>query len=85
MKNLKVLLTNLTFSEALVELKAKKFIKCPEWDGYWWLEAGKINVMTHEGRVVGTPWLEATVLREDWQLVEIDAEWERAIALEVFK
>ena len=68
MKNLKVLLTNLTFSEALVELKAKKFIKCPEWDGYWWLEA--------------------TVLREDWQLVEIDKDWEeeqRNIILNRFK
>lgn len=61
---------NLTFSDALEWLKLGKWIKCPEWEGYWFMKGGNIWVMTHEGKVVDTPWFEQTVLREDWQVVE---------------
>ena len=88
MKKLKVLQTNLTFSEALVELKAKKFIKCPEWEGYWFLKGGMVLVFTHDEKIINTPWYNGNILREDWQLVEIDKDWEeeqRNIILESFK
>jgi len=77
MKKLTIVQRNLTFSEALQALKERKWVRCPEWSGYWFLEAGKINVMKHDGTVSTTPWLEATVLREDWQIVEIDKEWQK--------
>ncbi len=88
MEKLKVLQSNLTFSEALVALKDRKYIKVPEWTGYWFLEGGLIKVRTHNDEVVLTPWLEGTVLREDWQIVEIDVEWEneqRKIILDSFR
>lgn len=68
---------NLTFSQALNDLKVGGWIKVPEWQGYWFLKGGKIRVMTHDAMEVTTPWLEATVLREDWQLVEINPEWKK--------
>lgn len=74
MSKLKILESNLTFSQALVALKEKKFIKVPEWDGYWFLQGGKIKVMTYDGQITDTPWLEGTVLREDWQIVEQDMQ-----------
>ena len=71
---LKVLKDKLTFSEALIDLKEKKMVKVPEWEGYWFLQGGKIKVMTFDSHVLDTPWLKETVLREDWQIVEQDLD-----------
>jgi len=70
-----ILRKNLTFSKALEALKDGEWIRCPEWRGYWFLEGGRIAVMTWKDEVIYTPWLEATILREDWQIVELNPEW----------
>lgn len=88
MEKLKILTQHLTFSEALYALKERKWIKVPEWDGYWFLRGGKIIVKTWDGRELDNPWLIETVLREDWQVVEIDPKWEKEqqkIEMEMFK
>jgi len=63
---------NLTFSQALEHLKLGGKIKVPEWTGYWFLRGGKIWVKTFDGKYLDTPWLQETVLREDWQLIEVE-------------
>jgi len=72
MNKLRLIRKNLSFGEALEFLKLGGFIKVPEWDGYWFKRGGKIMVKTWDGKELDTPWLEATVLREDWQLVQLD-------------
>ena len=88
MEKLTILERNLTFSRALEALKEKKYIKVPEWEGYWFLRSGSIVVKTFDGQELGTPWLKETVLREDWQIVDINKEWEneqRDLILNSFK
>lgn len=74
---LSILEKNLTFSQALEAIKEGKWIKVPEWTGYWFLRGGKLVVKTWEGEELYTPWLLETVLREDWQIVEVDKEWKK--------
>lgn len=74
MRPYKVVSTNNTFSKALEALKEKKWIKVPEWDGYWFLQGGKIKVMTWDNQVLDTPWYDNNVLREDWQIIEQDMD-----------
>lgn len=74
---LSILHKNLTFSEALEAVKEGKWIKVPEWKGYWFLKGGMIKVMTEDGDVLDSPWLKETIFREDWQIVEIDKVWEK--------
>jgi hypothetical protein len=68
---LEVIRKNLTFSQALKALKQFQMIKCPEWEGFWFLEGGKIKVMQYDGIVTNKPWIEQNVLREDWQVVDV--------------
>jgi len=75
MEKLKVLQRNLTFSEALQALKEDKLIKLPEYKGYWFLKGGRVTVKTYDGQETTDPWLKETVLREDWQIVDVDREW----------
>lgn len=77
MEKLTILQRNLTFSEALQALKEDKLVKLPEYKGYWFLKGGKVTVKTYDGQETTDPWLKETVLREDWQIVEIDKEWEK--------
>lgn len=76
---LTILERNLTFSQALEAVKEGQWIKCPEWEGYWFLKGGKIQVMNHNGEVGGEPWLreQPYILREDWQVVKIDEAWQK--------
>jgi len=67
---MEVLRKNLTFSDALRELKEGSWIRVPEWTGYWFLRGGKIIVKTWDGKELDTPWLLENVLREDWQVVK---------------
>lgn len=69
---LNVIDKHLTFSQALEHLKNGGFIRVPEWDGYWFKRGGKIMVKTWDGQELDTPWLQETVLREDWQFVEVE-------------
>lgn len=77
MEKLKIVATNLTFSTALTALKEGKWIKVPEWEGYWFLKGGQITVKTWDGQELTTPWYHNNVLREDWQIVEVDEEWQK--------
>lgn len=76
---LKIIEKNLTFSEALGAIKEGKWVKVPEWRGYWFLKAGLIRVMNEDGVVLDTPWTKEQflILREDWQIVEKDDQWEK--------
>lgn len=71
---LKIVKSQITFSEALQALKEKKMVKVPEWEGYWFLKGGEIHVKTWDNRELNTPWYHNNVLREDWQIVEQDID-----------
>ena len=79
MQKLKVLEKNLTFSQALEALKEHKWVACPEWKGYWFVKGGLIRAMTEDGEI-NDPWTreQLYLLREDWQIVEVDIEAEQA-------
>lgn len=66
---LEILEQNLKFP--LDQLKQGALIKVPEWKGFWFLEGGVIKVRDYTGAVLTTePWYHTNILREDWQIVE---------------
>lgn len=79
MKKLRVVKNKISFSEALEALKIGKWINVPEWDGYWFLKGGQITVKTWDGHELTAPWYHQNVLREDWQIVESNPDYEKQI------
>lgn len=59
----------LRFSDCIIALNAGRFVKVPEWKGYWFKEAGMVKVMTAEGKVLETPHFQQYMFREDWSIL----------------
>lgn len=57
-------------SEAKERLWAGRFVKLPEWNGFWFMRHDKIHVFTFDGRVVNTPQLDLLDSRDDWELTD---------------
>lgn len=65
----------LTIKEALDALAAGKKVKLPEWTGYWFnstvgTPTCTIMVMTKNGDILDSPWLEELQDRKDWQITD---------------
>lgn len=58
---------NLTFGEAEGLALEGKFIKLPEWRGFWFVKDGDMKVFTSEGRILDTP-METFKERGDWEV-----------------
>lgn len=71
----------LTFAEAIEQLKKGKKVKLPDWGGYWFMittasptssPMDNIRVMTKDGDVLDTPWVDKYKTRNDWEVTNGD-------------
>lgn len=60
----------MTFKDALAELSAGKFIKLPEWTGYWFKNGAIISVFCKNGDILDTPDVEMHMFRQDWEITD---------------
>ena len=45
-------------------------IRLPEWTGYWFLKDNEIHVLTKNGEINDTPYMDLYKHRKDWELVQ---------------
>lgn len=65
----------MNFTEAKTAMRKGKYVKCPEWSGYWfmpgWAEGDEtIKVRLATGELVNSPFIDKYGAREDWMIVE---------------
>lgn len=60
---------NLNYSEAEPYAHEGKFIKLPEWTGFWFVKNNEMHVFTADGRVLDTP-DDLHKERSDWEITD---------------
>lgn len=73
----------MTYAEAEELMKLGKLVKLPEWEGFWFRDNVKeqVLVLTKEGEIVDTPW---DICKESNEWIEAEATPEQAALLESY-
>lgn len=56
--------------EAITLLSLGKFVKLPEWQGFWFDKNGEIKVFTYDGKILDSPFLSNYEFRTDWEVTD---------------
>ncbi len=75
--------TGMTYAEAEELMKLGKLVKLPEWEGFWFRDNVKeeVLVLTKEGEILNTPW---DICKESNDWVEAEATPEQLALLESY-
>lgn len=75
--------TGMTYAEAEELMKLGKLVKLPEWEGFWFRDNVKeeVLVLTKEGEILDTPW---DICKESNDWVEAEATPEQLALLESY-
>lgn len=70
----------MNFIDAMTALTQGKKVKLPEWTGYWFEnDENEVMVLTKQGDIQDSPWLEKYQGRTDWEITEGNMGFDFAI------